>query len=477
MDDVTPVRLDDIGAWDLEADVVVVGLGAAGACAAVESATAGADTLVLEAAGSGGGTSAMSGGILYLGGGTAVQQACGVTDDADAMYEFLMAACGPEPDPVKIRAYCDHSVEHFDWLVAQGVPFKGEFFPEPGMEPPNDAGLVYSGGEDAAPFAQHIAPAPRGHKPQVDGAAGAFLMERLIAAVVRSGVEVEYGITATRLVVDDGAVVGLVARRHGTDVAVRANSGVVLCAGGFVMNDEMVRQHVPEIAKCNFPLGTDHDQGAGIRMAQAMGARVKRMGSAEVAVPITPPRSLVRGILVNGHGQRFINEDTYHGRVGQEGLFRQDGTMYLIVDEEIYEPMMWGAQASWVCETAEELEGEIGLPAGSLQATLALYNQGAEVGEDPVFGKAPEFLRPLRPPLGAFDVTAESFIYATFTLGGLDTLPTGEVQAVDGTSIPGLFAAGRTTSGCAAFGYSSGISLGDGTMFGRFAGRSAAAGP
>jgi 3-oxo-5alpha-steroid 4-dehydrogenase len=184
---------------------------------------------------------------------------------------------------------------------------------------------------------------------------------------------------------------------------------------------------------------------------------------------------LVAGMLVNGHGQRFINEDTYYGRVGQEVLFRQQGEAYLIVDEALYEVTRAGLQASWVCESAEDLEGEIGLPEGSLVATLDLYNRHAANGTDPVFNKGGAFVRPLVPPLGAYDlrVANPAAYYATFTLGGLVTSVDGAVLTVGGTSIPGLFAAGRTTSGIASFGYVSGVSLGDGTFFGRRAGRAA----
>ena len=69
-----------VRAWDREADVVVVGFGCAGACAAIEAAEAGADVLLLERASGGGGTSAMSGGLIYMGGGTPVQAACGIED-------------------------------------------------------------------------------------------------------------------------------------------------------------------------------------------------------------------------------------------------------------------------------------------------------------------------------------------------------------------------------------------------------------
>ena len=269
-------------------------------------------------------------------------------------------------------------------------------------------------------------------------------------------------------------VVGVVARRAGEELTVGARGGVVLCAGGFVRNDDMVAEHSPLLARCSFRLGNDYDDGLAIRRALAVGAAVQRMDAGECAVPITPPRRLVGGVLVNGRGQRFINEDTYYGRVGQEVLFHQDGEAYLIVDEELYEVNRAGLQASWVCETAAELEAEIGLPEGSLVATLDYYDRWAAEGRDPLFHKAAAFLRPLRPPLGAYDLRVASTIYATFTLGGLRTDVHGRVIDVEGEAVEGLYAAGRTTSGLAAWGYVSGLSLADATFFGRRAGRSAA---
>ena len=81
-----------------------VGLGCAGARVALEASRAGAETLVLERAGGGGGTSAMSGGVLYLGGGTALQKACGFEDSPEEMFKYLMASCGDGPDEAKLRA-------------------------------------------------------------------------------------------------------------------------------------------------------------------------------------------------------------------------------------------------------------------------------------------------------------------------------------------------------------------------------------
>ena len=147
-------------------------------------------------------------------------------------------------------------------------------------------------------------------------------------------------------------------------------------------------------------MGTEGDDGRGIRMAQAISASVRNMYAGEVSLPITPPRQLIHGILVNGRGQRFINEDTYMGRVGQSALYGQDGEIYLVVEEAAYEVNWMGLAASWVCKTAEQLESEIGLPPGSLQATVDLYNRHAARGEDPMFHKGHAWVRPLVPARG-----------------------------------------------------------------------------
>jgi 3-oxo-5alpha-steroid 4-dehydrogenase len=480
---VTPVPARGIPPYDLEADVVIVGYGCAGASAALAAAAAGSDVLLLERAGGGGGASAMAGGLIYLGGGTALQKACGFEDSVEEMYKFLIAATGPDPDETKIATYCEGSVEHFDWLVKCGVPFKESFYDGLLAEPPGDDGLMYSGGEDAYPWNEIAKPAPRAHVPAVEGkvlyekAGGWMLMRSLMAAVADSPVRVETDIRVDRLIQEaDGTISGVVTRRYGKTQYVRARNGVILAGGGFVFNDEMLGLHAPKLVG-RLKVGTDGDDGQCIRMAQSLGAAVRHMDAAEVAYCSQSPM-LVRSIVTNVQGQRYVNEDGYFGRVGQTTLFSQGGRSFLVFDEEVFdsvpEDQRPGLQPTWVCATVAELEESMGVPEGALQSTVEVYNRFAESGEDPLFHKRAQFLKPLRSPFAAIDF--REAILGVFTIGGLRTDVDGRVLNLDGDALPGLFAVGRSSSGIPNWGYLSGTSLGDGTFFGRRAGKAAAAG-
>ena len=465
----------DVRRWDIETDVLVVGLGCAGASAALDAIAAGASVVVAERASAGGGTSANSGGVIYLGGGTPVQKDCGFDDTPDEMAKYLLAACGTHRDEVKVRAYAEHSVEHYHWLVGHGVPFKSVFYPHYSGEPPTDDGLVYSGNEDCHPFNTIAKPAPRGHVPQIPGKAGGLLMEKLIAAVERTPASVLADTRCENLVVsDDGAVVGAVLKTYGKERTIRARRGVVLTTGGFIMNRDMVMTHAPDLKRCMFLVGGDGDDGSGIVMGMAAGGLAINMSMGSISLPIIPPKKIETGILINAQGQRFVNEDSYYGRLGEHVMYRQEGRAWLLLDEKCFERPEVPREIAAVGESAAEFETALSLPPGSLAATLELYNRHAARGEDPVFHKAGAFVAPLEPPFAALDCCVDTSFYAAFTLGGLRTTVDSEVLRPDSSVIPGLYAAGRTSAGLAAPGYSSGISLGDGSYFGRRAGRHAA---
>ncbi len=470
------IEARDVARFEEECEVLVVGLGAAGAAAALEARAAGAEVLALERASGGGGTSALSGGVLYLGGGTPLQKQCGFEDSPEQMFRYLLASCGLRPDQEKLRLYCDGSVDHYHWLVDQGVPFKPVFYPHYSGEPPTDDGLVYSGTEDAWPFDRLATPAPRGHVPQIPGQAGGLLMQKLLAAVAASGASVQPDSRATALVRgDDGRIVGVRVHSGGRETAVRARKGVVLATGGFIHDARMLRLHAPQLARCKYRVGAEGDDGSGIRMGLAAGAAPLNLGMGSISLPMTPPKAICKGLLVNGHGQRFVNEDAYFGRLGESALLHQDGCCYWILDDATFVRPEIPRPVAAVGETIGELERELGMPAGVLAATVRFYNRFAARGEDPLFHKKRGFVVPLaQPPFGALDCTVDGSLYAAFTLGGLHTSPDGAALTPAGEPIRGLYAAGRATACLAAPGYASGLSLGDGTFFGRRAGRAAA---
>jgi succinate dehydrogenase/fumarate reductase flavoprotein subunit len=462
-----------------------VGFGAAGASAAIEAAGAGAKVALFERASGNGGTSALAGGEIYLGGGggTPAQRLAGFEDKTEDLYRYLMMAGGPDADEAKVRLYADNSLSHFHWLVAQGVPYKDTFVPGKIIEPKTDDCLIWCGSEEAWPFSEHAKPCPRGHTPKwVGWGGGRLLMDVLAKRVETLGVDVRYDSRALALIADEtGAVRGLVVRIDNAVRYVRAAKGVILCAGGFVMNRDMVKRHAPTLLRSDDPIGTPGDDGSGIQMGMSVGGSAIHMDQGFCTLPFYPPESLVKGIFVNEQGQRFINEDCYHGRIGAHIIEQKGDRIFLLADSAIFarpdEQELARIDIGATGETWDEVEAELGLPEGALTTTVSVYNRHAAKGEDPLFHKAAKWLKPLdEPPFAAFDCKIGQAFYSHFTLGGLDTLPTGEVLTDDRSPVPGLFAAGRTSCGLPRWGkgYSSGMSLADATFFGRQAGLRAA---
>jgi 3-oxo-5alpha-steroid 4-dehydrogenase len=472
----------EIPHWERTVDVIVVGLGSAGACAALEAHRAGARVLVLEKQAQGGGTSARAAGQLYLGGGTALQTACGFEDTIEDMATYMKMACGPGAPEDKIDLFCRSSIEHYEWLVDQGVPFRPTFVPTTeATNPPGPDGLTYTGSEPAYPWREHARPAPRGHNVQNEGDSGVVLMKVLLDIVEKEGIEVLTDFETERLAIDEsGRVIGVGGVRSGEradsqgETWFGADGGVILCTGGFGFNREMLARYAPTLLDCG-PVGTEAEDGLGIRLGMAAGGDAVLMGAGCVMIPFSKPRSLVRGIIVNGRGERFINEDVYQAVHGDVALNRQEGVSYLIHDADSYSTPLLPYPNAAEADTIEGLEQLLEMPPGSLASTLERWNDGARRGEDPVFHKAAEWITTLtKPPFVAIDLRRETFPYPFFTLGGLRTDISARVLSPEGEIIPGLFAAGRVSSGLPAQGYNSGMSLSDCTFFGRRAGRCAA---
>lgn len=469
----------EISHWDITTDVLVAGSGAAGISAAIDARRAGAEVLVVEKLNKLGGSSALSGGVIYAGGGTALQKALGFEDSVESMYNYIVESGRKHPHLDKIQLYCEESVAHFDWLLENGVPYNKVYSDGKGLGF-DEAGLYYSGSEEAWPWRDKFKPAPRGHVPWEKGhQGGRRLMQALFASADALGVKSLKKVSGERLVVEsDGRVVGMIASVKGERKTIRARRGVVLACGGFIHNREMVKLYAPELYDCSVPWANAGDLGLGIQMGMGAGAAALRMDQGFAIGPIYPPENTIAGIAVNANGQRFTSEEGYHAVMGNDVTYKHNGVAYFICDKDSDRPQ--GSDGQPLIATADtiaELEKRAGFPSGALQMTVEYYNRHAKKGKDPMFHKSKKYLSAIdKPPFKVYDLSVDRAQYSSHTFGGLQTRPNSQVVNIWGEDIPGLYAAGRTTSGLPTSPYiASGISVGDCTFFGRMAGQSAAA--
>jgi 3-oxo-5alpha-steroid 4-dehydrogenase len=525
-------------------DVVVIGFGGAGACAAIEAADRGARVLVIERF-EGGGATRQSGGAIYAGGGSPAQRAAGFDDDADEMLRYLREETGGAVSEEVLADFCGESLESLRWLESLGLAFSTDFYPHKTTQPPDGCGLYFSGNEKQRCDAAR--PAPRGHVPAGTGMTGRVLFDALERAALGRGVEVRIrsrgmgllgggpepvdGVEVLELA-DRGPVralhraaagLGTVSRSlapaasriesmAGRRYRVRARGGVIICAGGFIFNEDMVRREAAPYAGC-MPLGTPGDDGSGILLGVSAGGATARMDECAAWRFIYPPEAFVMGVLVNARGERICDESLYGATLCRRISQQPGGRAWLVIDESVArrvrrqlgeEAGLFGYPLRKIvsgdmnalifrklnaflnlhvnrkrASTLEGLAKKCRLPAGALERTLEDYNAVAGRGGRDGFGKPGEYVQPIvEPPFCAVncDLGNRIFMGPCITLGGLAV--DGSSAAVlreDGTAVSGLFAAGRSAVGVCSGGYVSGLSLADCIFSGRRAGRSAAA--
>lgn len=524
--------------WDDEADVVIVGFGGAGACAALEARAHGASVIALDRF-HGGGATAISGGVFYAGGGTHVQREAGVDDDPDEMFRYLSLEVKGVVSEETLRDFCDTSVENLDWLERHGVPFEGSLCPYKTSYPTDDYYLYYSGNEGFAPYKDAAKPAPRGHRAKGTGLPGANFYEPLRTAALKAGARVQYEARVTRLVIDGkNHVLGVEYRQiergfwstlhrrlheagiavvkynpriaarlrercfqieadHSVTKRVRARNGVILAAGGFIYNREMVKEIAPQY-RTGMPLGTVADNGSGILLGQSVGAKTDRMARISAWRFINPPEAFAQGMIINRRGERYINEFMYGAAVGEAMVEDNDGVALLIIDAQLKKlareqckpgKAQWFQRApallnlwfnSKEAKSLEELAKITKAPVDSLRKTFEQYNDAADGKVADRFGKDPAKMHAMRQgPYFVIDagIRSKRFPCPTLTLGGLVVDErTGQVRGEDGGVIAGLYAAGRNAVGICSRQYVSGLSIADCVYSGRRAGRAAARG-
>ena len=468
----------DTPAWSEEVDVVVVGLGAAGAAAAIEAHNAGATVCVIEKAGRGGGSTMRSGGIIYMGGGTGLQNELGIEDTPEGMATYVKAALGPTSDETLQGIFLEQSRDLYEWCAEQGMAFDGTVMSDGhAVEAPEGISLHFSGNERAYEYASLTSPVPRGHTPN-GGGAGIF---EPMETVVEGFTQPHYNTAAHDLVTDEtGAVIGVLATdADGNEIAVKANKGVVITAGAFTYNDDMVAMYNGYGSLCGGRTGNENDLGDGIRMGQRVGAATRSMAQMTFARHVYLYDQLSAGVMLDYRGFRFLCEDWYGSWIGREILRHTPDACFIIIDQPKLDNVKATQYGSYLepyaqADSIEELAEAIGLPVDHVVESVKRYNELCAGGEDTDFHKSAEYLLPIETgPFYAMGSSSQAV--SRFTLGGLKINANAEVVDYDDVPIPGLYAAGR--SSCGIFGeyIGSGSSIADCLTFGRIAGRSAAA--
>ena len=526
--------------WDAEVDVIVVGFGGAGAAAALEAAEQGASVLVLDRF-HGGGATAASGAVVYAGGGTSYQKAAGFEDTPEEMYKYLKQEVGDAISDETLRRFCEQSPGMITWLEKAGVPFEGSLCPFKTSYPTDKYYLYFSGNENHTTYKANAKPAPRGHRAKGPGISGLTLFHALEKAVRKQGIQVKCQTEVQRLVLsEDGRVIGiegrsvsgpfshrlhgaiswinakantydvilhgkalnamnsLIAKVRSKPYRVRARKGVVLAAGGFMFNREMVQKHNSNF-RGTLPLGTYGDDGAGIRLGESAGGIAAKMDRMTAWRFYVPPETLMQGVLVDKQGLRICSEDLYGAKQG-DYVIASGGKAYLIFDSKTYKEAVshFGDQCASFqkltmiptlrffrkkASTVKQLAAKIKLPPDTLEDTISKYNALAKEGKPDPLGKTPKrFVPQDTPPFYAVDESIQTKVgipTAAMTLGGLVVNEkTGQVVKRDGSSIEGLYAAGRNAIGLCSNGYfASGTSIADCIFAGRRAGGHAASRP
>ena len=511
--------------------MLVVGVGLAGVCAALRSAEdAGLQVIAIDR-GAGGGASQLSGGVIYMGGGTRAQKEAGIEDTPENMANYLLYETGTIVREDTVRRFAATSASFQDWLEDNGARFGGPATDEK-TSYPNDASLYYSGNELTVPGRERATPAQRGHraKPAKGGEptelSGQYLLPPLIATLERRpNARLFRQTRATRLIVDaEGAVVGIEVKRiprgfatwrhakamvlvnnllattlgltsklygliTGLEAAksrtlrIRVRKGVVLSAGGFTYNRAMMaKTTLPSYLK-SYPLGTIADDGSGIKLGMSVGGRAEMLDRISAWKFLYPPEGFVKACSVGPDGQRLVGEEYYGARTGDAVFQTGGGRGWLILDEPLwqmvcqeidgmkklfFQKVQFGAirnKYTVSAPTLAELAAKIGVPADTLEATLAAYNGAIAQGQPDPLGKSEKYRRQIATgPFYASDIGAALKLspIPALTMGGLVVdEDSGQVQGTDGKPVRGLFAAGRNAIGICSHFYVSGLSLGD----------------
>jgi succinate dehydrogenase/fumarate reductase flavoprotein subunit len=460
-------------------DVVVLGSGLAGTCAALEAAGLGARVLIVEAEEKPGGRSQFSTGMI-MGAGTRFQRDKGIEDSPENLFRHYMTLNQWKVDASIVRRLAEEAGPSIEWLAELGVKFLD---------------VYYSGDEIV----------PRGHVTH----GGAAIMEVVLArARLHPGIDLALKQRVDRLLTSDGRVTGVEA--GGEQLTAGA---VVMATGGIEGNPELIARYLPDAVAAGgdwlWPNGLEpvarYSKGDAFALVSAVSAQITghnrwlcnlRPNFAHESDPYFPGWL----VCVNREGRRFFDEMSPYS-VTQPIVLAQDGPLWAVFDDAVKRASQPQSTAQfkkvlipgmtwedWVEPVIDEmveagkvitagsiadLARAIGVSGPGLAGTIEKYNADVAAGEDSVHLKKPAVLRPVSTP--PFYATEVRLCQLSVTAVGPRVDRDGRVINTANLPVPGLFAAGECVGGVLGDVYvGSGNALANALVFGRVAGRSAA---
>lgn len=553
--------------WDKTVDVVVVGSGAGGMLSALVAAHNRADVLIVEKDKLWGGTSATSGGGIWIPGSDQAKSA-GFEDNLDDAFRYVRALSADNVPDENIRAYVDNAAPMLRWVTANTkVVYTSQPYPDYHAENPGGSVTgfrthlpeLFDGKLLGKDLKTQRFPSPaaslfgylnwtfaetyellyrtKGWFGHLVGNMAKYWLDWPFRFTSRKDRRLTLGNALTgglRLALNgakvpvwlstpmqelvrgpDGRVIGIVVTKDGKPFRIAARKGVVLAAGGFDKNQAMRDANAPLYPAALLSGGVTSNTGDAIRAGEGIGAGTMNMQSAWAApvfhVPgedrgrlVTIERALPGCIMVNQTGERYLNEAASYHIVGQQMARRQHdhgdaSPSWMVFDHRYRHQFPMGPLLPLVPDwlqaravqsilkkgrTVEELARAMGVDPAALSATVARFNQGAMVGNDPDFHRGDAAYDKMygdyrHQPNPCLRPLTEAPFYAMpiypgdiGTNGGLATNAKAQVVDTQGQPIAGLYAVGNNAASSMGESYpGAGVTIGPAMTFGYIAAR------